>query len=309
MTGRARPLAAAALALGATAAVCAGAGPLALLPFTDLARAAADTTVAVAFVVDFSGGAGPVAGCVHVPSGTNGYQALADFTAQEQEQAPTYNSSGLLCSINAVPSSGCGDATANGYIYWSYWHGAAGSWQYAASGAFAAVQPGDVEGWRFENPGKANPSDPPPGAAPDYAALCGSVTAPSPTTSAPAPSGGAGPSGVPGASSHAGPAAPGPAAGSPGTAASTAPPSGAAPGSAATRAPTSTSPMPTVPGAGSAASRSRSGAASRSQSLRAVDAVTRPAGDSAVPVALGAGLVALLVGLAVWRWRTRARAP
>ncbi len=174
MTRPAWRLRAAALVVGSASAVLASSGPFALLPFGDLARAAAaDTSVAVAFVVDFGGGAAPVVGCVKVPSGTNGYQALAAFTAQEQEQAPTYNASQLLCSINAIPGSGCGQSVPGGYVYWSYWQGGSGRWAYANTGAFAAVQPGDVQGWRFENPGQANPTDPPPAASPDYSAICG----------------------------------------------------------------------------------------------------------------------------------------
>jgi hypothetical protein len=308
MIGRARRLRAAVLAVGGASAVLAAAGPLALVPFVDVARAAAaDTTVAVAFVVDFGGGTGPVVGCVTVPSGTNGYQALADFTAQQHEQAPTYNASGLLCSINGIPSSGCGQAVGGGYIYWSYWRGTTGSWQYADTGAFAAVQPGDVEGWRFENPGNANPSDPPPGASPGYAAICGAATAAT-TTSVPAgQAGGAGPSAGPSS------AAPGGAGSSPspaGSAGATSP-AGTAPPADHGASATSTTPSTAAGGrAGTGTSTTRPVPGGPAQSLRAADAATtRPAGTGVVPVAVGAGLVALLAGLALWRWRRRPRMP
>ncbi len=140
MTRPGRRLGAAALFVAAASAALAAAGPDALLPFEGLATAAAaDATVSVAFVVDF-GSAGKVAACVKVPSGTSGYQALVAFTAQEQEQAPTFNASGLLCSINGDPSSGCGQAVNGGYVYWSYWRGPRARWQYAGTGAFADVQ-------------------------------------------------------------------------------------------------------------------------------------------------------------------------
>ena len=147
--------------VGIASAVLASSGPYALLPFGDLARAAAaDTSVAVAFVVDFGGGAAPVVGCVKVPSGTNGYQALAAFTAQEQEQAPTYNASQLLCSINGIPGSGCGQTVSGGYVYWSYWEASSGSWAYANTGAFAAVQAGRRAGMALREPGQGQPDGP-----------------------------------------------------------------------------------------------------------------------------------------------------
>ena len=178
-----------ALLLGAAGAALAPAGPDALMPFRDAAAAAAE--VSVGFVIDFGKPADVVVGCVKVPEGQDGYQALADFLQQEHESAATYNSSGLLCSIDEVPSTGCGQVVSGGYIYWSYWLGTSGTWSYATTGASGAVQNGDVEGWRFEDPGRANPSDPPPGASPDFDAICATppptttTTAVTPTTAAP----------------------------------------------------------------------------------------------------------------------------
>ncbi len=167
-------------------------GPGALLPLKNAAQALTD--VSVAFVVDFSGSEGVQSACIKVPSTDNEYQALALFTEQEHEAAPTYNSSGLLCSIGGVPSSGCGQAEGNGYIYWSYWHGDSGSWQYSNTGASGIVHSCDpagndcdVEGWKFEDPGAGNASDPPPRSPPDYAAICSSGPA-STTTSTATPS-------------------------------------------------------------------------------------------------------------------------
>ena len=168
-------VAATALVVGAGATALSLAGPDALVPFVSVAGAATD--VGVAFVLDFGGTVGTVVGCVHVPATDNGYDALAAFTAQEHLAAPTYNSAGLLCSIGGTPASGCGQTVAGGYIYWSYWHGTSGSWQYASTGAFATVTTGDVEGWRFQDPGTGEPNDPPPRAAPDYTSICGTAPA------------------------------------------------------------------------------------------------------------------------------------
>ncbi len=299
MTSPARRIGRAAVLVGVLSAALAAAGPDALVPFEDLARAAgAEATVSVAFVIDFGGPAGPVVGCARVPSGTTGYQALAAFAAQQQEQDPTYNAAGLLCSIDGRPASGCGQAVPGGYAYWSYWHGSTGSWQYASAGAFADVQAGDVEGWRFEDPGKANASDPPPGATPDYAAICGTVTS---TTAPPRrrhpPLRRRAPTTPVGAA----------------TGGSTAPPS-TTPGSpAGPAAPTSTAPVPaTAPGTGPAVRHVPPSAARRpatsAQSLRAAPA-SRGSGGGALPAILGGGLVVVLAALALWRWRRRPADP
>ena len=60
---------------------------------------------------------------------------------QENLAAPTYNESGLLCSIGGVPATGCGQQVADGYDYWSYWHGATGTWVYSEVGASARTWP------------------------------------------------------------------------------------------------------------------------------------------------------------------------
>src|SRR5664280_2839784 len=181
-----RRLGSAALFVGAASAALALAGPDALVPFRDVAGAAAE--VSVAFVVDFGGTGAPVVACVNVPSGDNGYQALAALAQQEDLAAPTYAASGLLCSINGIPTTGCGQQNPDGtYAYWSYWRlGAGGSWSYGTGRPPDPIPlTGDVEGWRFEAHGSANPNDPPPGAAPDYAAICPDALTSTPTTAAP----------------------------------------------------------------------------------------------------------------------------
>ena len=69
-----------------------------------------------------------------------------------------YANSGLLCAIDNYPANGvqnCGQSVGNGnYDYWSYWHGASGSWVYASNGPAeqsVSSPANDVEGWRFQN--------------------------------------------------------------------------------------------------------------------------------------------------------------
>jgi hypothetical protein len=294
------------LLVGAAASALSMAGPDALMPFKDVAGAA--TEVSVAFVVDFGGSTGPVVGCVTVPSSDNGYEALAAFTQQEQELAPTYNNSGLLCSINGDPGSGCGQSVSGGYIYWSYWHGSTGTWSYATTGAFATATTGDVEGWRFEDPGKSNPNDPPPGMAPDYKSICPPSPPPSTTTSSP----GTVPSSSPGhpsvTTTPAGSSSPGAATGSSGgttpstapmkstsstTAASGSKPTGA--GRGTTRLPASSGPSATaVPG-------------HQALSLNATTALQEKNGTALVPLLVTGAIVAALAVVAALRWRRRPR--
>jgi hypothetical protein len=166
------------------------AGPFALRPFTDVAGAAGDVTVA--FVLDFGAPSlRLVVGCVSVPASDNRYQALAAFTAQEGLASPTYAPSGLLCSINGVPSSGCGQVVSGGYVYWSYFTGSATGWTYASTGAFGTVTPNDVEGWRFQDPGTGRPSDPAPRFTGQFRAIC-PPTPPTTTTTTAAPKAGGG---------------------------------------------------------------------------------------------------------------------
>jgi hypothetical protein len=196
--GRGRPVSWAALAVRGSLIAAAGtaalalAGPFALRPFVDAAGGAGTAGEAsVAFVLDFGGSPDrEVTGCVTVPASDNRYDALVAFTAERGLVAPTYASSGLLCSINGDPATGCGRSVARGYIYWSYFTGGPNGWTYADTGAFGTVTPNDVEGWRFQDPGTGLPNDPPPPTAPEYEALC-SGTSSTPTTSAPA--GGASP--------------------------------------------------------------------------------------------------------------------
>jgi len=180
----------AALIVASGSAALALAGPMGLRPLVDTAEAAgAAGQVTVAFVIDFGKHTTPVVGCVSVPDSDNRYAALSAFLVHEGMAEPRYdsNGSGLLCAINAVPSTGCGQISSGHYVYWSYFTGGTGGWTYASTGAFGTVTPGDVEGWRFQNPGKGNPGDPAPRVAPQFDAICAADTATTTTTTTGAP--------------------------------------------------------------------------------------------------------------------------
>lgn len=181
-----------ALVVAAGTAALALAGPFALRPFADVAGAAGQVTVA--FVLDFGGASSKeVVGCIAVPASDSRYDALAAFASQQNLALPTYATSGLLCSIGGVPTSGCGQVVGNSYIYWSYYTGGATGWTYASAGAFGTVTQGDVEGWRFQDPGTGHPNDPPPRATPDHSTLCSTTpTSTTSTTTRPAGKGGGG---------------------------------------------------------------------------------------------------------------------
>jgi hypothetical protein len=311
------------LFVAAAASALAAAGPDALVPFRAVAGAAA-SEVQVAFVIDFGGSAHASVGCVKVPASDNGYAALAAFTAQEHEQAPTYNSTGLLCSINGIPSSGCGQVVSDGYIYWSYWEAAAGKWKYAEAGAFGAVTNGEIQGWRFQDPGKANPSDPPPTTRADFAAICASASSPTTTTTTtratPAgtstttttvstePSPGTTPSAIgQGKSNGSGPTP----TSSSGKGSSTSSPKGAAGRSTRTTDPPTKAPesKPGKGGSSSSTSTNPSGG-SHPQALSATATDDRSrGGDSAVPLIIGTLFILALLVVAVIRWRRRPGSP
>ena len=288
----ARTLFAAAVLVGAASAALAGAGPDALLPFRDMAGAATD--VGVAFVVDFGGSSAPVVGCVKVPASDTGYDALTAFTTQEHWAPPTYNSAGLLCSINGEPvAPACGQGIVGGYQYWSYWFMAdgSGSWKYANRGASAPVGSArngqDVEGWRFQNPGPDNPSAPAPRAAPAYSSICASVIAALTTTTTVPPS----------------------------TATTIAP-------EVVTTTTTSTSTATTVPSSSAPVSPATSTTSppapstktpptsSQRSALNATPTANDQAGGgSATPLIIGGLLILLLATGAVFGWRRRSNTP
>jgi hypothetical protein len=296
-----RRLVATALVVGAASAALAIAGPDALVPFKDAAGAA--TEVGVAFVIDFGGSGAPVAGCVKVPSSDNGYEALAAFTQQEHLAAPVFASSGLLCSIDNIPTSTaavCGRSIAGGYQFWSYWYMTNGSGQWTYSDRGASVPVGnatdgqDVEGWRFQNPGPDNATAPPPRAAPEYAGLCASVSASTTTTTAP-------PATTPPTT---GPPATAPSAAAPRT---TTPPATAPPSTVTTVPPASST---TTTTAAAAPATTTPGPGGKGQALSAIPASAhRSGGSDPLPLVIGGLLVVALAAAAVIGWRRRAGTP
>ncbi len=146
------------LFVGAAAAALAPVGPGALIPLK-MAIASADSVgndVYVAVVVDFGNGSATttVSKCVPVASNAHDADALAAAVGSDNV---AYASSGLLCAIDNYPVNGvqnCGQSVGSGdYDYWSYWHGATGSWVYAndGPGEHSVSSPADdVEGWRFQ---------------------------------------------------------------------------------------------------------------------------------------------------------------
>lgn len=118
----------------------------------------------VAVVVDFGGGRERTACVPWSPSGTGSAVLAAGFTV-------VYNRVGLVVMIDGV-----GDPNPPKDRYWSYWHGAGGSWAYASTGP-GTYSPGagSVEGWAYGD-GRSGPA-----AAASYAAVCaGRDPAPTP---------------------------------------------------------------------------------------------------------------------------------
>ena len=144
-------------------------------------RACAADTVHIAVVVD--PGSGPSVSAVCVPAGArdNGATILAERAARLGTPPPRYNAAGLLCAIDGVPQTGCGEKTDARYAYWAYFHGSGGTWSYSSFGPGSwRVDPGTVEGWRFQLAGKGLPTDAPPRGPASAAAIC--APQPTPTT-------------------------------------------------------------------------------------------------------------------------------
>jgi hypothetical protein len=301
--------------IGAGAAAVAPAGPDGLMPFK--AAVAAADSVYVAFVVDFGQGSGSpqvVSGCVKVPSGQNGYAALADFAQQLNWPAPSYNSAGLLCTIDGYGASVCGQVVGSGYNYWSYWHGDSGTWAYSSTGASRTMQTGEVEGWRFQNPGSGNPSDPAPAAGASFSSICTSaaIAALTPPTSATTTPAGAptgpDPAGSPSPTLPGGTNLPG---GTDGGAATTTPGAGATttvPGSpAAGTGPTTTT--TTLAGGSTTHPGSPGTSGSRGEALARTGSAQHNGNSNDVPLVVGGIIVVLLALGALYRWRRQPGAP
>jgi hypothetical protein len=65
---------------------------------------------------------------IEIDGNMNGAQFLALRAQILNVPQPTYNASGLLCSIDGYPRTGCGERPVAPYAYWSYWDGRSGRW-------------------------------------------------------------------------------------------------------------------------------------------------------------------------------------
>jgi hypothetical protein len=137
-------------------------------------------TASIAVVVDFGDGGSISTVCVPVDGTPTDAAVLQQRSQQLGTPSPTYNSSGLLCSIDGYPSSGCGERTGDQFAYWSYWHGTTAGWTYGNDNPAVRKAKSSVTiGWRFQPQGSASPNDPPPRASSDPALTC--VPEPPPT--------------------------------------------------------------------------------------------------------------------------------
>jgi hypothetical protein len=110
--------------------------------------------------------------CVPGSDGDNAAEILDARAKQLGTPKPRYDSSGLLCAIDGLPATGCGERTSDGYKYWSYFHGTASGWEYSNVGPTGSrAHATESEGWRFTD-GTGLPSDPPPNGPADPAATC-----------------------------------------------------------------------------------------------------------------------------------------
>jgi hypothetical protein len=138
-----------------------------------LPRACAAGQLHVAVVVDFGdNGAGVSSVCVPASAHDNGATVLAARASMLGTPQPRFNASGLLCAIDGVPATGCGEPVGKKYAYWSYWHGD-GGWSYSDVGPAASrVDASVVEGWRWNSMGAGNPTDPAPRGSANASATC-----------------------------------------------------------------------------------------------------------------------------------------
>lgn len=165
------------------AGVAMGAVVVVLPGFASAVAAGAQT---IAVVIQFSTGQSPRVLCVNETSAVSSIRALSDALAANGMAAPTFAATGLLCSLNNSPASGCGVQTSEGYQYWSYFLGDGSGWHYSNQGPGTHGATSQVsEGWRFQNAGSGTGSDAPPNISPVSTQLC-PAPALSPSNSSPA---------------------------------------------------------------------------------------------------------------------------
>lgn len=122
--------------------------------------------------------------CVVVVRGTNGSGLLRQRAAQLGTAVPSHAGSGLLCTIDSFPSSGCSE-TANG-SYWANFSGSGAGWDYSSYNPFIRrVCDGDIEGWRYVLRGSGGAGDASPRLAPAAVALPDAWGCEEPATIAP----------------------------------------------------------------------------------------------------------------------------
>ena len=151
-----------------------------------------DGEIRVVLVVDASDlGGSSSATCLVVPAGTTGSQLLARRGNELGTGSPRYGSSGLLCAIDGLPATGCGDRNSGGYGYWAYFFDGGGNWSYGSNNPFSKrLNDGAIEGWRFVVGGCGCGLDPSPRIGPSrslFPALAPALPAlpEPPSTSAP----------------------------------------------------------------------------------------------------------------------------
>lgn len=104
--------------------------------------------------------------CLLVSQGTTGSQLLRQRAAKLGTAVPGHAGSGLLCTIDSFPASGC--AETSGGSYWANFSASGGSWDYSNYNPFIRrVCDGDVEGWRYVVRGSGAAGDAAPRIAPD----------------------------------------------------------------------------------------------------------------------------------------------
>jgi hypothetical protein len=119
----------------------------------------------VVMVVD-NGVDGVSVECIVVPRGSTGSQVLRQRAAQLGAALPSHAGSGLLCTIDSFPSSGCSETSSGSY--WANFSGGGASWNYSSYNPFIRrVCDGDVEGWRYVERGTGAAGDAAPRISPD----------------------------------------------------------------------------------------------------------------------------------------------
>ena len=250
-------------------------------------RACAASNIRIAVVVDIGTGPSVSAVCVPARATDNGATILAARTSMLGVPPPHYAPSGLLCSIDGVPAT-CSSAPSGGqFAYWSYWHGSGGKWSYANVGpAGSRVDPGVVEGWRYQPNGSGNATDLPPRGPADPAKVCAPVA---PQTTAPPPTAGTAPP-VTGATT------PAPGAGGSRSTTTSSSPGGLAvvPSTAPTKSTPTTRRPATAPGR---APNGATGSSSSSIALtnRGIAAASTPRDSGGGSVGVGAGIALIVV--------------